>query len=121
MLLASPTGRAAQRMTEATGAATQTIHRLLKFDPVGGYFVHCEKNPLKCGCLIIDEAGMLDNALASALFQAIPREAHLILVGDVNQLPSVGPEISSMTLFALARLLFVNWIKFFARIIKVKS
>lgn len=91
VLLASPTGRAAQRMTEATGAATQTIHRLLKFDPVGGYFVHCEKNPLKCGCLIIDEAGMLDNVLASALFQAIPREAHLILVGDVNQLPSVGP------------------------------
>lgn len=91
VLLASPTGRAAQRMTEATGATTQTIHRLLKFDPVGGYFVHSKKNPLKCGILIIDEAGMLDNALASALFQATPPEAHLVLVGDVNQLPSVGP------------------------------
>ena len=89
--LASPTGRAAQRMSEATGRPTQTIHRLLKFDPTMGSFFHNEEHPLKCDCLIIDEVGMLDTLLASSLLAALRPSTHLILVGDVHQLPSVGP------------------------------
>ena len=98
--LASPTGRAAQRMTEATGVPTQTIHRLLKFDPQLGAFTHDEHTPLKCDCVIIDEVGMLDTLLASALLRALPPTAHLILVGDVHQLPSVGPGTILKTLIA---------------------
>ena len=90
ILLASPTGRAAQRMSEATGAFAQTIHRLLNFDPHEGRFKTCESNPLKADFIIVDEASMLDTRLASALFNAIPAIAHVVLVGDVNQLPSIG-------------------------------
>ncbi len=90
MLLASPTGRAARRMAEATGAPAQTIHRLLRFEPRLGRFTANENNPLDCAFLIVDEAGMLDNSLASALFRALPATAQAVLVGDVDQLPSVG-------------------------------
>ena len=90
VLMASPTGRAAQRMTEATGGFAQTIHRLLKYDPFQGQFTVNEDSPLKVDTLIVDEASMLDNRLASVLLRAIPAAAHLILVGDVDQLPSVG-------------------------------
>ncbi len=88
--LASPTGRAAQRMTETTGLSAQTIHRLLRFDPGKARFTVNEDHPLDCDCLIVDETSMLDTWLAAALFRAMPSPAHLILVGDANQLPSVA-------------------------------
>ncbi len=90
ILLASPTGRAAQRMSEATDAFAQTIHRLLNFDPHAGRFKTCKSNPLNADFIIVDEASMLDTRLASALFNALPVSAHVLLVGDVNQLPSIG-------------------------------
>ncbi|MEX0323807.1 MAG: ATP-dependent RecD-like DNA helicase [Puniceicoccaceae bacterium] len=89
--LASPTGRAAQRLSESTRQNASTIHRLLKFDPAKGGFTVNEENPLNCHYLIIDEASMLDTSLAAAMLRAVPADAHLLLVGDVNQLPSVGP------------------------------
>ena len=88
--LASPTGRAAQRMAEATGRQAQTIHRMLKYDPAEGRFTVNDDSPLKADVLIVDETSMLDCQLAASLFRAIPARAHLVLVGDVNQLPSVG-------------------------------
>ncbi len=88
--LAAPTGRAAQRLTETTGGFASTIHRLLKFDPAGGGFLANEDHPLATDFLVVDEASMLDTRLASALFQSVPTRAHLLLVGDVDQLPSVG-------------------------------
>ena len=90
LLLASPTGRAAQQMAAATAAAAQTLHRLLKFDPAQGSFTVTADSRLKCDFLIVDETGMLDCRLATALFQAIPSSAHILLVGDADQLPSVG-------------------------------
>lgn len=88
--LAAPTGRAAQRLAETTGGFASTIHRLLKFDPAKGGFLANESAPLATDFLIVDEASMLDARLASALFQAVPARAHLLLVGDTDQLPSVG-------------------------------
>ncbi|MDP4694025.1 MAG: AAA family ATPase, partial [Opitutales bacterium] len=90
ILLASPTGRAAQRLAEASGAEASTIHRLLKYDGATREFAYNEDNPLPCDLLIVDEASMLDTRLADSLFQAIPSTAHLLLVGDSDQLPSVG-------------------------------
>ncbi|MBT3480216.1 MAG: ATP-dependent RecD-like DNA helicase [Opitutales bacterium] len=90
VLLAAPTGRAAQRLSETTRAFGQTIHRLLKFDPAEGSFTVNENKPLNADVIIVDEASMLDTRLASSLFQAIPTKAHFILVGDIDQLPSVG-------------------------------
>ncbi len=91
VLLAAPTGRAAKRMSEATGAPAQTIHRLLKYDPREGGFTHNERRPLKGDMIIIDEASMLDILLAYHLLKAIPLDASVVFVGDVDQLPSVGP------------------------------
>ena len=88
--LASPTGRAAKRLSEATGGFAQTIHRLLGYDVSKGGFTANESNPLRTEFVIVDEASMLDSYLASCLFRAIPYEAHLLLVGDTDQLPSVG-------------------------------
>jgi len=88
--LAAPTGRAAQRLAETTGGFASTIHRLLKFDPAKGGFVANESAPLATDFLIVDEASMLDARLAAALLQAVPARAHLLLVGDTDQLPSVG-------------------------------
>jgi exodeoxyribonuclease V alpha subunit len=88
--LAAPTGRAAQRLAETTGGFASTIHRLLKYDAARGGFTANEDHPLATDFLIVDEASMLDARLAAALFQAIPSRAHLLLVGDVDQLPSVG-------------------------------
>ena len=87
--LAAPTGRAAQRLSETTGGYASTIHRLLKYDPAAG-FTSNESHPLATDFLIVDEVSMLDTRLASALFQAVPSRAHLLLVGDTDQLPSVG-------------------------------
>jgi exodeoxyribonuclease V alpha subunit len=90
-LLAAPTGRAAKRMSEAAQHDAQTIHRLLEFSMQHGGFQRNETNPLACDMLIIDEASMIDTVLMHHLLKAVPIHATLILVGDVNQLPSVGP------------------------------
>jgi len=89
-LLAAPTGRAAKQMSETTGHKAVTIHRLLEFSFQKGGFQKNEKNLLDCGLLIIDEASMIDQVLMHHLLKAIPYSAALIIVGDVNQLPSVG-------------------------------
>ena len=91
IMLAAPTGRAAKRLGEATGITAKTIHRLLMFDPAAGGFIHDSVNPLEGDLLIVDEASMLDLPLALALFQAVKRGTAVVLVGDVDQLPSVGP------------------------------
>ncbi len=91
MLLAAPTGRAAKRMTEQTGREARTIHRLLEIDPHHGGFQRNEHSPLACDLLVLDEASMIDVPLMNALTRALPRHAALWLVGDVDQLPSVGP------------------------------
>ncbi len=88
--LAAPTGRAAQRLSETTGGFASTIHRLLKYDAATGGFTANENAPLATDFLVLDEASMLDARLASALLQAVPARAHLLLVGDTDQLPSVG-------------------------------
>ncbi len=88
--LAAPTGRAAQRLAETTGGFAQTIHRLLKFDAEKGGFTVDAEHPLATDFLVVDEASMLDVRLAAALFAAVPSGAHLVLVGDGDQLPSVG-------------------------------
>jgi len=91
MLLCAPTGRAAKRMTEATGIEAKTIHRLLEVDPKGGGFKRNEGNCLDCDLLVIDEASMVDVLLMQALLKATPDAAALLIVGDIDQLPSVGP------------------------------
>jgi exodeoxyribonuclease V alpha subunit len=91
VLLAAPTGRAAKRMTEQTGLEARTLHRLLEIDPRNGGFQRGEDNPLECDLLVIDETSMVDVPLMHALLKAVPDHAGLILVGDVDQLPSVGP------------------------------
>jgi exodeoxyribonuclease V alpha subunit len=91
VLLAAPTGRAAKRMSEATGREAKTIHRLLEYNMRKRGFEKNEKAPLDCDLLIIDEASMIDTLLMHHLLKAIPVTGTLILVGDVNQLPSVGP------------------------------
>jgi exodeoxyribonuclease V alpha subunit len=90
-LLCAPTGRAAKRLTETTGLEAKTIHRLLEIDPATGRFQRDESNPLECDLLIVDETSMVDVLLMNALLRAIPKDSALILVGDVDQLPSVGP------------------------------
>jgi len=91
LLLCAPTGRAAKRMTEATGCEAKTIHRLLEVDPKGGGFKRGEDNPLDCDLLVVDEASMVDVMLMQALLRAVPDKAALLIVGDIDQLPSVGP------------------------------
>jgi len=88
-VLASPTGRAAKRLSEATDRQAQTVHRLLEYSPVEG-FKRDENNPLAADMVIVDEASMLDLLLTNHLLKAISPDAHLLLVGDVDQLPSVG-------------------------------
>jgi len=90
-VLASPTGRAAKRLSEAAGRPAKTIHRLLEFRPAEGQaFQRNEENPLQADLVIVDETSMLDLLLANNLLKAIPAGAHLLLVGDVDQLPSGG-------------------------------
>ena len=91
LLLCAPTGRAAKRMTEATGFEAKTIHRLLEVDPKTGGFKRGDDNPLECDLLVIDEASMVDVMLMQALIKAVPATAALLIVGDIDQLPSVGP------------------------------
>ncbi len=89
--LAAPTGRAAKRLSEATGVSAKTIHRLLEYNPREKAFSRDPDNPLAADLLIIDEASMLDIVLAYSLLKAVPARARLILVGDIDQLPSIGP------------------------------
>ena len=89
--LAAPTGRAAKRMSEATKREATTLHRLLEFDPKERTFLRDRKRPIATDALIVDEASMIDIELARSLLDALPDEARLVLVGDVDQLPSVGP------------------------------
>ncbi len=90
--LAAPTGRAAKRMQEACGLEAMTIHRLLHWNPRIGGFEHGPDNPVpECDLLVLDEASMLDLPLAQRLFCALPTRAHVVIVGDRDQLPSVGP------------------------------
>jgi exodeoxyribonuclease V alpha subunit len=91
VLLAAPTGRAAKRLAEATGGAASTIHRLLEFNPKSRAFDRNHDRPLACDLLIVDEASMIDTVLAHHLLRAVPDDGRLVLVGDVDQLPSVGP------------------------------
>jgi exodeoxyribonuclease V alpha subunit len=91
VVLAAPTGRAAKRMSEAAGAEAKTIHRLLEYSPKRGDFNRNEDDPLEADVIIIDEASMMDTLLMYHLLKAIPAQSHLILFGDVDQLPSVGP------------------------------
>jgi len=88
--LCAPTGRAAKRMAEATGLEAKTIHRLLEFDPAAYGFRRGPELPLECDLLVVDETSMVDVPLMASLLAAIPPEAALLLVGDVDQLPSVG-------------------------------
>jgi exodeoxyribonuclease V alpha subunit len=83
--------RAAKRLSESTGSQAQTIHRLLKYDAPNHEFVHNERRPLNCDLLIVDETSMLDLPLAHHLMKAVPPSASLVMVGDVDQLPPVGP------------------------------
>ena len=91
LLLCAPTGRAAKRMTEATGFEARTIHRLLEVDPKAGGFKRNDENPLDCDLLVLDEASMVDVMLMHALTKAVSESAGLLIVGDIDQLPSVGP------------------------------
>jgi exodeoxyribonuclease V alpha subunit len=91
LLLCAPTGRAAKRITEATGIEAKTIHRLLEIDPKSGGFTRNVDNPLDCDLLVVDEASMVDVMLMQALMKATPDNAALLIVGDIDQLPSVGP------------------------------
>ena len=90
VLLAAPTGRAAKRLSEATGKDAKTIHRLLEFKPPQGYQRNAD-HPLEGDVLIVDEASMIDIILMNALLNAIPEEMKLVIIGDTDQLPSVGP------------------------------
>ena len=91
LLLCAPTGRAAKRMTEASGFEAKTIHRLLEVDHKSGGFKRDQDNPLDCDLLVVDEASMVDVMLMQALLKAVPDKAAILIVGDIDQLPSVGP------------------------------
>lgn len=109
ILLAAPTGRAAKRMSEATGWEARTIHRLLEYSPRKGDFKKDQENPLEADVVIIDETSMVDILLMDHLLRAVSPSTHLILVGDVDQLPSVGPgnvlkDIIDSGLFPVVRL-----------------
>jgi exodeoxyribonuclease V alpha subunit len=89
--LAAPTGRAAKRMSESAGEEAMTIHRLLEYNPREGGFQRSEEKPLEADFVIVDEASMIDLPLMDHLLRAVDPHSHLILIGDVDQLPSVGP------------------------------
>lgn len=86
-----PTGRAAKRLSEATGREAKTLHRLLEFDPKRGAFSRDVDTPLECDLLVVDETSMVDILLMRSVLRAVPKSAAMLIVGDVDQLPSVGP------------------------------
>ncbi len=89
--LASPTGRAAQRLSEMTGREAKTLHRLLEFDPRSMSFQRNSENPIPANAIVVDEASMIDLFLGHSLLKAVALDTQLLLVGDIDQLPSVGP------------------------------
>ena len=91
LLLCAPTGRAAKRMKEATGMEAKTIHRMLEIDPKTFGFKRNEESPLECDLLVVDESSMVDISLMHSLLKAVPDHAAVLIVGDIDQLPSVGP------------------------------
>jgi exodeoxyribonuclease V alpha subunit len=91
VLLCAPTGRAAKRLSESTGIEAKTIHRLLEFDGKAGGFKRTKENPLNAELVVVDESSMIDVVLMNQLLRAIPDSSGLLLVGDIDQLPSVGP------------------------------
>jgi exodeoxyribonuclease V alpha subunit len=101
--LAAPTGRAAKRLSEATGRPARTIHRLLEIDPKTGAFQRNELSPLSCDLVIVDEASMIDVPLLDALLRGIPSRSAVLFVGDADQLPSVGPGQALNDLIACGR------------------
>ncbi len=115
LALAAPTGRAAQRMAQVCGIPASTIHRLLRYDPSTGGFLHGINDPLIADVVIVDEASMIDVVLAKDLFSAIPRNATVILVGDKDQLPSVGPGRVFGDLVAIREVTTVALSKLFRR------
>lgn len=108
LALCAPTGRAAKRMTEATGVEAKTIHRLLNIIPEIGTFAHNSSAPISCDVVVVDEVSMVDIPLMNALLKAIPHHAALILVGDQNQLPSVGPGQVLADLIASGTIPFIH-------------
>lgn len=102
--LCAPTGRAAKRLSETTGLEAKTLHRLLEVNPAEGGFKRARDNPLDADLVVLDETSMVDVILASQLLEAIPDHAALLLVGDVDQLPSVGPGLVLADLIASGRL-----------------
>ncbi|NND49540.1 MAG: ATP-dependent RecD-like DNA helicase [Rhizobiales bacterium] len=91
IILAAPTGRAAKRMAETTGREARTIHRLLEMDPRSGGFLRNAENPIECDFLVVDETSMVDVTVIRALLCALPDHAAVLFVGDIDQLPSIGP------------------------------
>jgi exodeoxyribonuclease V alpha subunit len=102
--MAAPTGRAARRMAETTGREASTLHRLLEFTPKTMRFERNEENPIEADAVVVDEMSMVDIELFAALLKAMPKDCLLLLVGDPNQLPSVGPGTVLADLIALSRL-----------------
>jgi exodeoxyribonuclease V alpha subunit len=111
--LAAPTGRAAKRMTEATGVDASTLHRLLEFDPKSATFKRDRSRPVEAGAVVVDEASMLDLSTADALAQAVAPGTRLLLVGDVDQLPSVGPGAVLRDIIASGAVHFVRLTQIF--------
>jgi exodeoxyribonuclease V alpha subunit len=104
VLLCAPTGRAAKRLSEATGVGAKTIHRLLAFDPKAYGFTHGQTHPLAADLVVVDEVSMVDVVLLHQLLRAIPEQAAVLMVGDVDQLPSVGPGSVLADLIASGRI-----------------
>ncbi|MEM7479920.1 MAG: ATP-dependent RecD-like DNA helicase [Acidobacteriota bacterium] len=113
ILLAAPTGRAAKRLSEATGMEATTVHRMLEFNPQTRGFERGPENPLAADLLIVDEASMLDIHLAHSIVKALPDRGRLVLVGDVDQLPSVGPGKVLADLIACGRIEVVRLTEIF--------
>jgi exodeoxyribonuclease V alpha subunit len=111
--LCAPTGRAAKRLSESTGLEAKTIHRLLETDPKTGSFRRNEENALDCDLLVVDETSMVDVPLMRALLRALPDRAALLLVGDVDQLPSVGPGQVLADVIASSAMPVVRWTEVF--------
>jgi exodeoxyribonuclease V alpha subunit len=115
LLLCAPTGRAVKRLNETTGQEAKTIHRLLEVDPKGGGFKRNGENPLDCHLLVLDETSMVDVLLMYSLLEAVPERAALLMVGDVDQPPSVGPgQILADMITSRAWVSFLNY-RFFRR------
>jgi exodeoxyribonuclease V alpha subunit len=120
LLLCAPTGRAAKRMTETTGFAAKTIHRLLEIDPKHGGFRKNETNPLSCDLLVVDEMSMVDGPLLHALLKAVGPRTAVIFVGDVDQLPPVGPGQALADMIASGALRTVRLTEVFRQAVQSK-